>query len=359
MLEGNLQLALGGFTLDSGPFSIPTDGVTVLFGRSGSGKSTLLRALAGLDDRARGTLRCGDQIWQDGRRILPTERRDIGFVFQHAALLPNRSVRGNLDYATRRVPRARRHGPGFDEIVDRVGIRHLLDRPVTHLSGGERQRVAIARTLLSHPRLLMMDEPLSALDWRARGEILDLIETVIRAYAIPTLYITHAPSEVERLATRVVFMEQGRITGVQSLRQALSQVDSPLFVEEGPVSVLHGSLGRPDAEAIVPFESGPVTFWLTQAAGADPATDASARLRVLARDVSLARSKPEQTSILNQLPAQIQRLESGTLGRQVVFLRLADGQQLLAEITNRSARQLGLEPGQNVHALIKSAALID
>lgn len=370
IFKGNLQLDLGGFALDSGEFSFDTEGVTVLFGRSGSGKSTLLRAMSGLDKRTRGELHFGDELWQCGRRHLSVEQRDIGFVFQHAALLPHRSVRGNLDYAIQRVPSARRHGPSFDDIIDQVGIGHLLERPVTNLSGGERQRVAIARALLSRPRVLMMDEPLSALDWRARAEMLKLIETVVGEFHTPTLYITHAPDEVERLATRVVFMADGRITRIESLQQALSRVDSPLFQEEGPVSVLNGRLGRADADGILPFRTGPVTFLLATAPGpaaADAPDDTSddagaqepARLRVIARDIALAHSRQSDSSILNQLPAIITAIEAGTPGRQVVFLKLGDGQQLLAEITNRSARLLKLQPGQHVFALIKTAALID
>jgi len=359
-IRGHLQLDLGGFALDSGPFEFAADGVTVLFGRSGSGKSTLLRALSGLDKRTRGELCFGDETWQRGRRALAVERRDIGFVFQHAALLPHRNVRGNLDYALRRVPTARRHGPTFDEIIERVGIGHLLDRPVINLSGGERQRVAIARALLSRPRLLMMDEPLSALDWRARSEVLRLIESVIGEYGIPTLYITHAPAEVEQLATRVVFMGSGRIERIESLEQALSRVDSPLFQDEGPVSVLHGELGMTDADDLQPFVHHDMTLWLTADGSAQSATPPGrdARLRILARDVSLARTPPDGISILNHLPARITAIEASRPGRQVVFLALADNQQLLAEITNRSARQLELQIGQAVFALIKSAALI-
>lgn len=358
MLAGELALDVGDFHLDSGPFELETDGVSVLFGRSGAGKSTLLRALAGLDRRTRGRLRFQGETWQDGRRSLPVERRDIGFVFQGAALLPHRSVAGNLAFARRRVPASRRQGPEPGEVVEQLGISHLMDRAVTHLSGGERQRVAIARALVSRPRLLMMDEPLAALDWRARGEILRLVERVVHSFAIPTLYITHAPGEVERLARRVVFMEHGRITAVQTLAQALGRVDSPLFQEEGPVSVLRGQLGAPEADGISPLTSGPVTLWVTPPAGPLPAQPA--RLRVLARDVALSRRALRDISTLNQLPAWITAVEDATTpGRQVVFLELADGQSLLAEVTGRSARTLGLAPGQPTYALIKTVALLD
>lgn len=368
MFQGQLQLKLGNFSLDSDEFAFDSSGITVLFGRSGSGKSTLLRAMSGLDKRTRGELRFGDETWQSGKKALPVEQRDIGFVFQTAALLPGRNVRGNLDYALNRVPKNRQIGPALSEIVDRVGIAHLLDRPVDNLSGGERQRVAIARALLTRPRLLMMDEPLSALDWRAKSELLALIESVIADYKIPTLYITHAPIEVERLANRVVFMADGRITSIESLGEATGRIDSPLFTEEGPVSVLNGTLGTVDPDGLIAFESlnqrdntPAFTFWLNRSEHtALRAPGTQARLRVLARDVAIARHRPEGISMLNQIPATIGHIEADPQNhRQAVFLTLNDGQTLIAELSRRSVATLNLAAGQSVFCLVKTAALLD
>lgn len=364
MFKGNLQLKLGNFALDSGEFQFESAGVTVLFGRSGSGKSTLLRALSGLDRGTRGTLFFGDECWQSGKTALPVEARDIGFVFQTAALLPGKTVQSNLNYATQRVPKNRAQGPSFAEITQRVGITHLLTRPVDNLSGGERQRVAIARALLTRPRVLMMDEPLSALDWRAKTELLALIESVIADYQIPTLYITHAPVEVERLANRVVFMAEGHITSIETLAEATTRIDSPLFTEEGPVSVLHGHLGRVDEDGLIAFESaqsGAFCFWLntTEPTGT-PLMKHKARLRVLARDVALARARIEGISMLNQIAATITRIEADPkTHRQAVFLTLSDGQALIAELSQRSVESLNLAPKQTVFALVKTAALLD
>ncbi|MHB1230123.1 MAG: molybdenum ABC transporter ATP-binding protein [Halothiobacillus sp.] len=364
MFKGNLQLELGNFTLDSGKFAFDSTGVTVLFGRSGSGKSTLLRALSGLDKDTRGTLQFGNEVWQNGRKALPVERRDIGFVFQTTALLPGKTVQSNLDYAIKRVPKGHAHGPSPQEIIDRVGIGYLLDRSVDNLSGGERQRVAIARALLTRPRLLMMDEPLSALDWRAKTELLTLIESVIADYQIPTLYITHTPVEVERLASRVVFMADGRITSVESLTEATTRIDSPLFTEEGPVSVLHGVMGAIDDDGLIAFESTKAdvfTFWLNRAEHANtPTPKTQARLRVLARDVAIARQRYSDISMLNQIPATIDRIEADPeTHRQAVFLTLDDGQTLIAELSRRSVATLDLAAGQSVFGLVKTAALMD
>ncbi|MFZ5466079.1 MAG: molybdenum ABC transporter ATP-binding protein [Pseudomonadota bacterium] len=354
MLKGHLTLRQGSFLLESGPFEIETAGVTVLFGRSGSGKSTLLRAITGLDKHTRGTLSFDGERWQNNAWRLPTQKRDIGFVFQDAALFPHLSVRGNLEYALKRAPKT--GGPGLESIAARVGIAHKLDQDVVTLSGGEKQRVAIARALLSRPRLLCMDEPLSALDWRAKGELLTLIDELARETGVPVLYITHAPIEVERLAARVVFMADGRIERIETLREALARPDSPLFDEEGPVSVLEGRMGLPDADGLTPFGNDRVSIRLT---GSCAEKKTATRLRILARDVSLAIDEPQRVSILNHLPVTVERIDPSRDGRVTVACRLVDGQLLLAEITAFSQRHLDLAPGAPAYALIKSVALIE
>jgi molybdate transport system ATP-binding protein len=354
VLKGHLTLRQGSFLLESGPFEIETTGVTVLFGRSGSGKSTLLRAITGLDKHTRGTLSFNGERWQDGAWRLPTQKRDIGFVFQDAALFPHLSVRGNLEYALKRAPKT--GGPGLESVAARVGIAHKLDQDVITLSGGEKQRVAIARALLSHPRLLCMDEPLSALDWRAKAELLPLIDELAHETGIPVLFITHAPIEVERLASRVVFMAQGHIERIETLREALARPDSPLFDEEGPVSVLEGCMGEVNQDGLTPFGHEHWHVFL-----ADPAArhSSATRLRILARDVSLALEDPQGLSILNHLPMTIERVDEAHDGRVTVAGRLRDGQMLLAEITAVSARRMKLTVGQPVYALIKSVALME
>ncbi len=185
-------------------FSVPTSGVTALLGDSGSGKTSVLRAVAGLDRHA-GTVRFGDDVWQDERRFVAPERRRVGYVAQAASLLPHLTVIGNLDYA------ARRAGPGpfvRADIVARTGIADVLSRRADRLSGGEAQRASIARALLGQPRLLLMDEPLSGLDGRGRGELLDWLETLFARLAVPVIYVTHDASEAVRLANQTVRLGQ-------------------------------------------------------------------------------------------------------------------------------------------------------
>ena len=381
MITGNLQLDLGSFVLDSGEFTIPLQGVSVLFGRSGSGKSTLLRAISGLDNRTRGHLTVDGETWQNGSKALPTTKRNIGFVFQDAALYPHLTVRKNLEYGIKRLPKGIEPAD-FDDIIQRIGIPHLLDREVTYLSGGERQRVAIARALLMRPKLLCMDEPLSALDWRAKAELLTLIEEVVEQYNLPVLYITHAPTEVERLADRVVFMSAGRVELIETLQQALKRPDSPLFDEEGAVSVLLGSpqeveeglqriqIGRIDeatrdessegniqATELVGNMQTPQSLWVGQSL---LRKKAQVRVRVLARDVSISLENPENLSIINHLRAEINELiPQDDKHRVLVRLLLADGQHLFAEITQSSVKRLNLKAGLLVYALIKTVAMTE
>lgn len=353
-IKGHLQLDLGGFKLDSGDFSLPLNGVTVLFGRSGSGKSTLLRAIAGLDKRTRGQLSVDDEVWQHGDKRLPTPQRHLGFVFQDAALFPHMTVRQNLMYGVKRLPK-NQPSADFDKIVQRVGIADKLDRQVTFLSGGEKQRVAIARALLMSPKLLCMDEPLSALDWRAKAELLSLIEELVAEFNLPVLYITHAPIEVERLANQIVFMKDGQIETIETLQQALARADSPLFDEQGAVSVLIGQPGLVDV-GLREIKLGNDRLYLSQTHDIHTQT---VRVRVLARDVSIALSDPADLSITNHLQVTIDELIPQDNYRLLARLKLTDGQHLFAELTQASAQRLNLQPGLVVYALIKSVALAE
>ncbi|WP_084205673.1 molybdenum ABC transporter ATP-binding protein [Thiomicrorhabdus chilensis] len=357
MMHGNLRLRLGDFELNSGDFSLKLEGVTVLFGRSGSGKSTLLRAISGLDKRTEGSLNVKGQVWQEGKRRASPQSRNIGFVFQDAALFPHMTVRQNLMYGLKRLPKgvAPFSDAEFSEIVSRVGIADKLDRAVTFLSGGERQRVAIARALLSRPELLCMDEPLSALDWRSKAELLSLIEEVVAAYRLPVLYITHAPAEVERLADRILFMSRGRIETIETLQEALARPDSPLFDEQGAVSVLEGQ-PKPIEAGLRPIVMGEDSLWLPDVSELKKET---VRVRVLARDVSLALSDPQDLSIINHFKTTISELIPQGDHRTLVRLQMADGQKLFAEVTAHSAQRLNLHVGQSVYALIKSVAMTE
>jgi molybdate transport system ATP-binding protein len=222
-VDGAFAGRLGAFELDAA-FSLAPTGITALSGPSGSGKTTLLRCIAGLS-RLPGRLAVEGEVWQDARTFRPAHRRPVGVVFQEPSLLPHLSVRGNLDYGARR---SAAKGVSLDEVVDLLGLGPLLTRATTHLSGGERQRVALGRALLSQPRLLLMDEPLSSLDAASKAEILPYLERLHRALSIPTLYVSHDAGEIARLADHVLYMQAGRI--VPASETALDEAQRTLAV---------------------------------------------------------------------------------------------------------------------------------
>ncbi len=207
-LKARLSGRLGTFELNAA-LALAPKGVTALVGASGSGKTTLLRCLAGLT-RLPGDVRLDGEVWQDKERFVPAHLRPVGFVFQDASLLAHLTVRGNLHYAQKRAVKAATP-IAWDEVVEWLGLAPLLDRSTANLSGGERQRVALGRALLTQPRLLLMDEPLSSLDVAAKAEILPYLERLHRTLAIPVLYVSHDLAEVARLADHVLTMKDGRI----------------------------------------------------------------------------------------------------------------------------------------------------
>lgn len=344
------KLVRDNFALDVPELTLPTMGVTALFGRSGSGKSTLLRVLAGLENKAVGRIQFNDQVWQDGKQFMPVQARGVGVIFQDGALFPHMTVRQNLQFALARAPRPQ----DLVEVASRCRIDHKLDAPVPTLSGGEKQRVAIARALLSAPQLLLLDEPLSALDTATKKEILPFLEELKDSLNLPMIYVTHAPAEVERLADRVVFLQQGRVDKVETLAQALSRADSPLFADEGASSVLMAkvaTLQAGDGLSCLTPVSTQCSLWLPEVAHAG-----NYRVRIMAKDVGISLSEPMNSSLLNVLKVTIERVEP-TEQSALLTLRLGE-QTLFAQISLRSLRQLQLSAGVQVYALIKAMALV-
>jgi len=356
-----IQLALAGqignFSLDL-EINAPGYGITALFGPSGCGKTTILRCIAGLE-RLRGTCRVGVETWQDDNNFLPPHKRAIGYVFQEASLFPHMSVRANLLYAIRgKEPTSHEGGVGYDETITLLGLAPLLARSTANLSGGERQRVAIGRALLSQPKLLLMDEPLSALDLDSREEITPFLEALHANMKIPILYVTHDMSEVERLADHVVLMDKGRVVAAGSLEQIQGNISLPLARKRKATIALEARASGHDAEyglLTVEIDGGHMQVPSQPMPNGTPV-----RLRIRAADVSIAIGKPAISSILNILPAKI--LEAEDLGHTERIMVLGvgikgDGAQLLARITRRSWDKLSLKVGDNIHAQIKSAAL--
>ena len=302
-IRAQFRGAIGKFALDAG-FTAPAKGVTALFGPSGCGKTTVLRCIAGLL-RINGVCEIDGEIWQDENgAFLPTYKRPLGYVFQEASLFQHLSVRRNLLFGAPRKKGGRaKEAIVFDEVIDLLGIERLLDRSPRNLSGGERQRVAIGRALLSQPKLLLMDEPLSALDRATKNEILPFLEKLRDQLNLPVVYITHDIAEVERLADRMALMEKGRVIGFGPLEDLQSDPSLPLAAARDAAVSVDGIVQASD-EAY-----GLVTLKVRGAVLTVPAAPAPVgerrRIRVIASDVSLTREAPAPSSILNTLPARI------------------------------------------------------
>ncbi|MFN2309719.1 MAG: molybdenum ABC transporter ATP-binding protein [Gammaproteobacteria bacterium] len=331
---------------------LPAHGITALFGHSGSGKTTLLRLIAGLD-RAPARIALGDDVWQDERRFMPPHQRPVGVVFQDAALFPHLTARANIDYGRRRAP-SPMNGAELKHLIELLGIGTLLDRKPVRLSGGEAQRVAIARALAVKPRVLLMDEPLAALDDARRREILPYLDRLHSELKIPLIYITHSIDEVMRLADHLVMLESGRAVWQGPLAEGLGRLDLPLAHRDTAAIVIDTAVsGHDDALQITHVSRGALAIELP---GLHGAPGAPLRIRIAARDVSLALERPRQTSILNLLPARVTALVDDAPGQVLVQLAL-DDIVLLARITRKSAHLLGLQPGMAVVAQVKSVAV--
>jgi len=346
---------LGTFTLDAAFTS--DGGVTALFGRSGSGKTSLIRIIAGLTRPAEGVVRLGGDVLVDTARgiFVPPHRRRFGYVFQEARLFPHLTVRQNLNYGRWFSPKGMRpESP--DRVVGLLGIADLLDRQPANLSGGEKQRVAIGRALLASPRLLLMDEPLAALDEERKAEILPYLERLRDEAGIPIVYVSHSIAEVARLADRVVLMAGGHVEAAGPASDVLGGPRLASFADRREAgSVLSGRVEARDGVhglATVRLEGGAAI--LVPAAAVSPGE--AVRLRIPARDVMVATVRPEGLSALNILEGTVETMEPD--GEGMASLRIAcGGDHVRARITAFSVERLGLAPGLPVHAVIKTVAL--
>jgi molybdate transport system ATP-binding protein len=351
-IRTRLNLQKPGFTLTV-DLALPTRGVTAFFGPSGSGKTTLLRCIAGLERVPNGLVSLGDHIWQDAGQWLPTHKRSVGYVFQEASLFAHLSVIGNLRYGVKRAQSS--EALSLEQAIELLGIAHLLDRKPEFLSGGERQRVAIARALAVRPQLLLMDEPLAALDMKRKQEILPFLERLTRELDIPIIYVSHSIDEVARLADHLVLIDAGRVTASGPTAELMTRLDLPLAHGDTAGAVLTAIVLSHDDEdhLTTAFFCGNT---LTVPRQQVP-TGQALRIRVQARDVSLTLHAQSGTSILNILSATVTALSPDSAGQVMVMLDVG-GCSLLARLTTRSARALALAPGLTVFAQIKGVAIL-
>lgn len=352
----NLQRRLPAFELDVAFKSGP--GVTAIIGPSGAGKTMLVSAIAGLVRPDAGKIEQGEVVLFDSAAGIdkPPEMRGCGFVFQDARLFPHRSVSENLTYAR---PRGEGEAPAvtFDEVIALLDLGGLLTRRPHGLSGGEKQRVAIGRALLSHPRFLIFDEPLSSLDAPRRAEILPFIEALKMRVGLPIIYVSHNIEEVVRLSDYVVAMDNGRVVATGEALDVLNRVElQPLMtLGDDPGTVIEVRVERHDPHFHLTALRAP--GGLIYVPEMNQPVGTSVRLRIHARDVSLSCSEPRDLSIQNQLSGTVDAIKPAGKGQLLVRVRLSANTGLWARITTKAQDALGVEDGQRIWALVKTVSL--
>jgi molybdate transport system ATP-binding protein len=353
MLEVDIERPLGALTLRA-RFAAAA-GITALFGRSGTGKTSIVNSIAGLLRPARGRIVVDGEVLFDSERGIdvPRHRRRIGYVFQEDRLFPHLTVRQNLLFGRWFAPHGERQAH-LPEIVDLLGIGHLLVRRPGALSGGEKQRVAIGRALLVSPRLLLLDEPLASLDAARKAEILPYLERLRDVVKVPMVYVSHEINEVARLADTLVLLSEGVVTATGPVAEVMARLDSRLAIgrfEAG--SILQARVvGHADCDGltILAHPSGELRL-----ARIEMMPGTLVRVRVRARDVAIAVGPVEGLSIRNRLQARV--VEIADEPGPIVDVRLdAAGEPLMARVTREAVRELGLAPGRDVLALVKSIA---
>jgi molybdate transport system ATP-binding protein len=361
------RLQRDGFELDLN-LQLPGRGVIAFSGPSGSGKTTALRVLAGLEPQAQGRVAVSGEVWQNSAKAtwVPVHRRALGLVFQEASLFEHLTVEGNLKFGHRRTPPAqRRHR--WDQALTLLGIGHLLQRRPHELSGGERQRVAIARALAASPRVLLMDEPLAALDAARKAEILPWLEQLHEQLDIPVVYVTHSTDEIARLADHLVLLDNGHVRASGPVMDLLTRLDLPLSHGDEAAALIEArtcGLSPGDGLRALDFSGG--RLLLPQTRSVPLPEGQRVRVRIQARDVSLSLVEPQQTSVLNILPATVTDLSDDGPGQVLVGLSVKSGNgssetlptRLLSRISQVSAQRLGIAPGLPVFAQIKGVAMV-
>jgi molybdate transport system ATP-binding protein len=355
MLDIDVRKRRGAFTAQV-LFSSTTPGVTALFGRSGCGKTTTVHMIAGLLRPDSGHIRIDGTVLFDAAQgiDLPAEDRGIGYVFQDARLFPHLSVRDNLRYGARRA-RGRAQRVQFAEVVELLGLMPLLARRPAGLSGGERQRVAIGRALLAQPRLLLLDEPLAAIDVARRGELLPYLENLRDQFSLPMVFVSHQFEEVLRLAGTVVVLEQGAVVGHGDV---ISMSQSPalraIVGSESLGAVVEGT--AEDIDTVSGLAQIRVGNGRLLVESEELSRGQRVRVQLLARDLILAVAAPSGLSVRNSLAGTLTRLEPDGERAWLVFTDIG-GAALMVRVTDDARRALALAVGQPVWVLVKTVSL--
>ena len=341
------------FTLEI-DLTLPAQGVTAIIGPSGCGKTTLLRTIAGLEHCPNATLKIGDSVWQDKDIFIPPYQRPLGYVFQEVNLFEHLNVKKNLEYGLKRSSHSEQQ-ISLEKAIKLLGVEHLLQRRPSTLSGGEKQRVAIARALAVSPKILLMDEPLAALDLAKKREIMPYLESLHNELDIPIIYVSHSHHEVTSIADHLVLLEDGKVKASGGINEILTRLDLNLAHKDNTGALIDAIVIGHDEEfdlTYLEFAGGQLTI-----PKKDLPLKTIVRLRVRARDISLALEHQTKTSILNIFPAVIHEISAYNNAQYTIKL-LAGGIPLLARVTRKSVTFLDLSVGKKVYVQVKSVALL-
>jgi molybdate transport system ATP-binding protein len=350
--ECDIKLQRADFSVEV-KFSVPERGVLGVFGHSGSGKTTLLRCIAGLEKNVHGSIELDNEVWLGGNCNLPSQQRNVGYVFQDSRLFPHLTVNENLEYGIRRNPH-NIDSLDRDYLHELLNIGHLLNRMPSQLSGGETQRVAIGRALLKKPKILLLDEPLSSLDWKRKQEILPFLGKLHEELSIPMLYVSHSLEEVSFLCDHMLVMEQGSIRFKGNIQDSLVSPESPLATAENAAAILDGNVSKQEKEfqiSTIHTKNGNAI----QVPGILPIGQ-HVRLRTRASDISLSKKAASDSSILNILEGVITEIIEQQQAHVLLQVNV-NQDRLLVRLTNKSYQLLGLDLQQKVFVQIKAVSI--
>lgn len=356
-LELNLELSYPNFTLQC-QHSLNLEGITGILGHSGSGKTSLLRIIAGLNKNATGTVKLRKKLLQnsDHKQFIKAELRDIGFVFQDARLFPHLNVIGNLEFAASRCLNS---NLSINEVIELTNIKHLSQQHVELLSAGEKQRVALARALLAEPKLLLLDEPLSALDNKARSEMVKLLRAIHQRLSLPMIYVSHSIVEIQQLADQVVVMENGKIIQDGHVHQVLNNLNTSISDEFSSQT----SLTLKVKQHLINFGLTQLDFQAPNSGRVNlysnlqrQALNTPLRCYILASDISISREQPELSSIMNALTGKITDITRLNKNAALVKVDVL-GHIFSVNITRYSVERLRLAKQDNVYIQFKASAI--
>tara|TARA_S200000501_G_scaffold376801_1_gene432903 strand:+ start:1317 stop:2387 length:1071 start_codon:yes stop_codon:yes gene_type:complete len=334
---------------------LPGEGITAIFGESGSGKTSILRCISGLEKNDNCKISVNKVIWQNEKIWVPTHKREIGYVTQESSLFPHLSIENNLKFVLKRINGNDQNFLNY--LLDLLGIRGLLKRFPESLSGGEKQRIAIARALVSKPKLILMDEPLASLDIKRKKEIYPLLDRLNNELKIPILFVTHSIDEVIRLANHIVIINDGKLVSNGSFTDSYTQEN--FFQKYGQIqeTILDVKIGEIDQRwNLTRYDFSGGSLWGSKS---EIVIKKKIRLKIHAKDISIVKEQPKKTTIQNILQGKIKSILNDD-EKGFALVKILIGKNIfLARVTSKSLFEINLKIDDEVWIQIKSVAIED